>query len=447
MTSNKKEREKIKILEHYSLSFGCVQMPFTLEYNEWENLAMSMAESNQDVRHAIDIDKSLIKWIYEIKSTEPSTLQKMLIHVSRRIQSGGDPTLIKMNYLKKDSTLIFDGRKTEEIFCGLSENAQKVLVTPSLFTYPLTIREIYELTHIPSLDEYDDGPADNSELNSTIEECKDYLLLNVQWNQEKQKNFCIIAFDMKEFINKKITSKDNFFNNIVLSWAQYCISQTQDLDMCFDNFDLLNKLDSNSSTDSLNITIIQKVLHLCEKRQLWEVFYKLSLNTRYYFYNRGISGSGKNSIHYRRALAAKKICKPECEYEALLYFCNICSKTKELEGIEEAFNRLEELHTNHNIPITMRCKYFYVKGLYYFSQNNFKEANVMFDTYLDMIVQDETFEILHNNKNVYYDYLTTKRWKSDCLCCLTENGAVSPNKYFDEIETLAQEVLLPMMVI
>ena len=95
----------------------------------------------------------------------------------------------------------------------------------------------------------------------------------------------------------------------------------------------------------------------------------------------------------------------------------------------------------------MRCKYFYVKGLYYFSQNNFKEANVMFDTYLDMIVQDETFEILHNNKNVYYDYLTTKRWKSDCLCCLTENGAVSPNKYFDEIETLAQEVLLPMMVI
>lgn len=71
----------------------------------------------------------------------------------------------------------------------------------------------------------------------------------------------------------------------------------------------------------------------------------------------------------------------------------------------------------------------------------------MFDTYLDMIVQDETFEILHNNKNVYYDYLTTKRWKSDCLCCLTENGAVSPNKYFDEIETLAQEVLLPMMVI
>ena len=440
LTSNKKEKKKIKILEDHKLSYGCVKMPFTLEYNEWENLAMRVAESNNDVRYAIDIDRSLIKWIYEIKSKEPSTLQKILIHVSRRIHNGSDPFLIKKNYSQRDNTLIFDGLETEEVFCGLSENAQKVLVALSLFSYSPTIGEIYELTHIPALDEYDGGPADDSELSNAIEECNDYLLLNVQWNQEKQKNICAISFDMKEYINNRINSENNFFTSIVLSFAQYCISYTNDLYMCVENFELLKKLDPNELNDNLNVTIIKQVLQLCEKRQLWEVFYKLSLNTCYYFYHRGISGSGKNSIHYRRAMAGKKISRPDYEYEALLYFCNISCKTKESEGVQEAFDRLVELHNDHDIPIIMRSKYRYVKGLYYFSQNNFEEANVMFDSYLDMVGQDDILKILHNDKNFYYDYLTAKRWKSDCLCCLAENGYVSPDEYLEQIEDLAHEV-------
>ena len=431
-------KDKIDILKKHNFDPTTIKMQSMVNETEWQDFVKQLTINEPNINDIIEEDKSLIPWIFEFSPTKELTvLQQVLYYFLKRKSAGATIASIKKVLSETEDRTLFDINETEKAFNSLSPDVQRILIAFSLVNFPTTISVIGKLTSIPRV--YDDGaPEENSRLDIAFDEIERQMLL-----MKREKNnqyYCTISYRMKEYLRKRITSSVSFCTDIISSFAQHCIQETKKLDMCYYDLDLLKTLDSDNSPEDINIDVINELLNLCEQCELWEEFYQLSRNTRYYYFNRHRSGCGFKSIHYRRSCAGRKMHSPQNEFEALLYFCNVCSKTKEYEYVDTAFERLSKLCCDETISNDLKCKYYYVLGLYCFSKDELFEAKQHFEDCIQMMDDYYRLDVMKKDRNLYYDYLTAKRWESDCLCRLAEKGKVSANEVIETIKLLLDEV-------
>lgn len=432
------------ILQQKGFLSTVINMPQEINADEWNNFVNQLAMNEPKIKDIIEEDAVLVQWIFDAApEKELTVLQQILYYFLKRIKAGATINLIKIGLkelIEADDRTLFDVSEAENIFNGMTKDAQTILIAFTLVDFSTTISVIYKLTHIHGLF-IDGAPLEDSALDHAIDEIQCQLLLHER-PQKNDDRYFTISYYMKEYLNRRITSLLNFGTEVVSAFADYCIETTKPLDMCFDNLELLNALDVENSPEDINIDVIKKLLSLCELHELWEKFYHLSRNTRYYFFKRRKSLSGRKSIHYRRAIAGKKMNDPQNEFEALLYFCNICSKTKEYDASDDALERLAKLYDDHETSISydLKCKYHYVLGLFRFSKDDFEGAKPNFQKCIEMM--DECYHLtrIKKDKNLYYDYLTAKRWYCDCICRLAENGSAAACAVIDMMEQLLDEV-------
>lgn len=438
LTCQQEESDKIGILKCYNFNPTVIKMWPTVNISEWQNIVNQLAINDPTINNIIDADTSLAEWIFDFApDKELTVLQQILYYFQKRIEAG-----VAINSIKKgiNAQTLFDISETEKIYNGVTNDAKSILIAFTLVDFPMTISMISKLTSIPQ-PHNDGGPLEGSALDKALYEIKCQFLLYKR-KEIDDVSYFTTSREMKEYLSTKLNSPTStaFGKHIISAFAKYCIKETEPLNMCFDKLDLLKTLDVENSPDDININVIKNLLSLCESHELYEDFYELSFNTRYYFFKRHQSGSGRKSIHYRRAIAGRKLNQPQYEFEALLYFCNICSKTKEYDYVDDAFDRLIELCNSASIPYDLKCKYQYVLGLYHFSHDDFENANKHFEESIRMTDAYYRLDYIRNNKSLYYDYLTAKRWDCDCLSRLAENGNVEVNKIIEKIELLLDEV-------
>lgn len=382
-----------------------------LSYEEWVELSKAKADSLGDVKEAKEAFPYLDKYVYELCRGNAYVMMHVLAAVSEKLLTGTSFERIKNEYdlldIDEDSyQVVF-----EKTLGDLSQNCLNILITMSLFATPITSQMLSLISGIDGI-ENDGSVKAGSDLEQSISICHNLYMIDRYIKNEKFR-FCLPEM-LQPILSRLIRDKQKEYNAIIKRWISYYIDFSYQIGFCFDDFNKLTELDCDSNAKEIDNII--RVLDYCYLMNLWEEYYIISENTKYFFYTRGISGEGKESIHYKRACAARKIGNEENEFESLLYHCNVMCKTKAWQGLDECFLRMDEL-IKDSVCIAERSqqKYIYLLALYSFSRGSYEDANTYFEKYeKDIKSLIEATGEEHCDRLIIHDYIASLRWHCEC---------------------------------
>lgn len=448
ITGHQKERRISSMLNEYDLESDTINITTEFTREEWESFVDQLAENEKYVKTAIEIDPSLVEWCYNLRKKNIFLLGDIIRRISKEIASGSSPEAEKKRFMNTVYSAAGKNDAMEKLYKLLSDedkiNEKMLFVLVSLFQYPVTAKELKKLWK--RVEKAYGENMDDEPLESIIEKCRNKLLVESDIDKEKNEECFTVPNPLKMFIKSKLEDDDKLCMDIADIWIDYYIDETKD-NLMNTNEDNMKRYDEDSEDENMRISCILEVLEYCEKEQQWERYYNLCRNMKYYLLNRGICGIGENSYHYKRAIAAKRLNNYNKEYEALLYFCIVGSKMRDYTLVDEAFDRLQ--YINVHVPTLdgrRKCKYNYVRGMYFMTKNEFVAARTFFDDYLmnaEKLLQEnlegEPQYTKLDIEHLKYDIVSVKRWKSDCLCYLAEADSMNAERYLAEAITLLDE--------
>lgn len=400
-----------------------------LSPREWEYVSENLSESRSDIEEARTLIPELDDYVYELCKGNLYLMIHMLSAVSEKILNGFDFQIIRKEYQLPD----IDGQSYNTILIksisDLSDNNMRMLLALSLFIVPVTIQELSRVSGLDGVDEKG-NLVEGSSLAKSLLQCHNLYLVDRCISNGVMK--FSLPFMVRAILGVDLEKYNSLRRLIVKQWIDYYLSFSEKIGFCFDDFKRLEILDADSK--AREIENVKAILSYCEKNCLWDYFYSISENTKYFFYTRGISGEGRNSIHYRRALAAKNLHNYQNEYDSLVYHCNVSCKVQSWSNIEECFFRIETLEKEHaDISITSKMKYQYIKALYLFSKGDYEASSTAFTNYeskLSTMIDIDHIE--SDNKILVHDYIASLRWHSECLLRLAQNDSSQGNSNVDE---------------
>lgn len=382
-------------------------------YNEWEKLATKLGESQNDILTAMTSWPELTRYVYTLGEGNLKFMLHGLTSAAGKLLEGISFEKIRTYHLPELVSGSYE-IALERSFEDLADNDRTLLAALSLFAVPVPLKVLSPISGLGSIDS-DGNPQENSALAQSIAKCRDLYLLDCEYSDGKAK-FSLSM--MQPIMDSELKKNRSRYEDIIRRWLDHYIELTKDMGLCYRDFGRLDQLDENRDIDN-----IERLLDFCECERMWQEFYTVSENTRYYFYTRGISGQGEDSVHYRRARAAQILRNPVGEFTSLMYHCNVACKTKSQEGIEECFSRLDELQkTAQDISVLDRLKYKYIRALYAFSMDSYVDAERRFSEYeaeIARLIQDGG-EISWDEQT-YHDYCASLRWHSECLYSLAKH--------------------------
>ena len=382
-----------------------------------------IAQNKETVQKAKLIYDDIFSFVYKVCGGHPFATDIVLNSMAHSLVRGVDVEELKKKYsvyklkgIEANDSYGFLTELVSNIFGDMPAQARRVLLALCLLEAPASVNELYEITGIDGLTERG-TLKDDSSLSNAIECClKNSFVESVIINKT-------VRFEIAPFLRgvvpreiESIDSKD--FEIVVKSWLDYILNLSKEkMGFKFDDFQKLNEMDAKDGIYPFsNVTA---ALNYCWDRGLWDYYYDISYQSRYYIYTRSISGKDKESIHYKRAVAARNIQNPDKEVEALLYHTNVCCKIDELETVEECFARIEDLIADYRSRIKPRCitKFLYTKALYACEMGEYDKSISLYNEY-EGILKD----CLRNpdcprelEKKFEHDFVASLRWHSYCL--------------------------------
>lgn len=403
-----------------------------LSFEEWVKLSNTRAEALEDIKEAKEAFPNLDRFVYELCKGNAYVMMHVLASVSEKLLTGTSLERIKNEY---DLLDIDEGSYQavfEKTLKDLPENCLSLLISMSLFATPVTSQLLSLVSGIDSVEE-DGSVKTGSDLEQSISRCHNLYMIDRYIKDEKFR-FCLPEM-LQPILSHILKDKKKEYQSIVERWISYYIQYSYKIGFCFDDFNRLSELDNDSN--AREIDNILRVLRYCQFMQRWEDFYIISENTKYFFYTRGISGEGKESVHYKRAYAARQLGHLVDEFDSLLYHCNVMCKAKSWRDIEECFARMNELlETVKNIPERNKEKYKYLTALYQFFTGNTDKAIGSFEEYekhIKCVILKHGEESC--DKMLIHDYVASLRWH--CECILKQNSFVHG---MEETEAIASKM-------
>lgn len=415
-------------------------------YEEWQVLSKIIENSRSDVKEAKEAFPDLDWVVYERFKGNPFVMIHVLATLSEKLLTGTSFERIKTEYdfyeIDEDSfQAVF-----EKTISTLTENCVILLVTLSLFATPISSTVIQLVSGIDGVEE-DSSVKAGSDLEISVLRCHNLYMIE---RYPKNGTVCFfVPVMLRPILDRVLKERASDFKPIIERWVDYYRSYTEEIGFCFDDFNRLEKLDNDSNAPEIENII--RVLKFCEVTERWEDFYEISENTKYFFYTRGISGEGKESIHYKRACAAQRLGWGAAEFNSLLYHCNVMCKMKAWENLDTCFARMDELlNAGCEIPESDREKYKYLNALYKYSTGQYESAITSFEQYEKEIrsIMDSTNES-GGDKLLMHDYIASLRWHCECILAMfstirqeemQEEAVASMNSLLDEAIRLSRSV-------
>jgi hypothetical protein len=402
-----------------------------LTEKEWTILSSELETSFTDVRDAVKAVPELKAFVFTLCEGNPYAMAHVLTSISTKIVAGTSFRKISEGYHISDIDRTSHDWIVKKSVNELSDNERRLLVSLCLFAVPATPREISGLSGLNGID--DEGDLiEGTPLDTSIKNCHTQSLVAMVL-PETVKRFSLTPL-LRPVMRGEL-KKDNYsqYADIISNWINHFIEFSATIGFCFDDFSRLEQLDGDVSAKQAEN--LMSVLDFCYRTKKWREYYQISENVKYYFYTRGVSGIGQQSVHYKRAYAAKMMGNNVDEFNSLLYHCNVSCKAKEWEGIDECFARIEDLkNTVCGISEVDMLKLTYIQALYHFSYGSFSKANSKFEKY-GVGIKD--FRKKSPSKQIEHDYIAYLRWHSDCLYRL----AVEDKSHSDEYVAKAIKML------
>lgn len=384
-------------------------------YEEWQVLSKNIENSRSDVKEAKESFPDLDQVVYNHFKGNPFVMTHILATLSEKLLTGISFERIKTEYdfykIDEDSfQAVFD--KTVNT---LPENCVILLAVLSLFVTPISSSVIQLVSGIDGV-EKDSSVKVGSDLEKSVLRCHNLYMIERYFKNGNV--YFSLPVMLEPILNRVLKERANDFKPIIERWIAHYRSYTEEIGFCFDDFNRLEKLDSDS-----NVREIENIIHVlkfCETMERWEDFYEISENTKYFFYTRGISGEGENSIHYKRAYAARQLGWDVAEFNSLLYHCNVMCKTRDWENLDSCFGRLDELLDNGcEISERDREKYKYLKALFEYSTGRYESALISFEQYEKEVrhIMESTNES-EWDKLLTHDYIASLRWHCECVLAI-----------------------------
>lgn len=412
-------------------------------YEEWQVLSKSIESSRSDVKEAKEAFPDLDRVVYDRFKGNPFVMIHILATLSEKLLTGTSFERIKAEYdlckIDEDSfQIVF-----EKTISNLTENCVTLLVTLSLFETPISAQVLQQVSRINGV-EPDSSVKAGSDLETSILKCHNLYMIE-RYPQNGSFSFFLPAM-LEPILNRVLNERASDFKPIIDRWVAYYRNYAKEIGFCFDDFNRLEKLDNDSNAREIDNII--HVLRFCEATERWEDFYEISENTKYYFYTRGISGEGTNSIHYKRACAAQRLGRYDDEFHALLYHCNVMCKAKTWRNLDECFARMDKLlNSGCEVPVRDREKYKYLKALHKYSTGQYERALTSFEQY-----EEEVRSLINESegdKLLMHDYIASLRWHCECILAMfptilqkemQEEAVVLMNRLLDEAIRLSSSV-------
>ncbi|MCI9420590.1 MAG: ATP-binding protein [Eubacterium sp.] len=412
-----------------------------LSLDEWIELSKIREESLNDVKEAKGAFPDLDNFVYDLCKGNAYVMTHVLASVSEKLLTG-----ISFEKIKKEYDLLdIDEGSYQKVFektiKDLPANCVSLLITMSLFATPISMKLLHRVSGIDGLEDSENVKS-GSDLEKSIYRCHNLYMID-QYVKNESVRFCLPTI-LQPILNRTLKDNAREYQAIVDRWIEYYMEYSSKIGFCFDDFERLAELDNDN--DAREIDNIIRVLKYCQSVERWENFYTISENTKYFFYTRGISGEGKESIHYQRALAARSLCNYVDEFDALLYHCNVMCKAQIWIDIEDCFKRMDMLAQDvQDIPERNKEKYKYLKALYAYFTGKFNDALALFVQYEKNIksIIDRTGEA-RCDKMLIHDYVASLRWHCECIfsMILSEHKEQYMDSVITEMIDLLDEAIL-----
>lgn len=457
LLGKKKERRITVMLNDMDIGNETVNATPELNLEDWQHYTAQMAENSDKIKKAIEKDPTLVEWCYNLNKENIHLLGDIIARVSREAYSSNyeNIEIEKEKILNSVYNAAESDEKLEEIynsFTGSKAEHEKNLVTIiSMFDEPVGYAELKKMWSCYIEFVNDDKMKRQEAMGEVIDFCCDKFYLERYIDKQTSEYWYKVPYDFKRFIRKKLSEDDE----TCLLAADVCIRYYINETTCKDRLQskvLGRRIDDNKVYGNMRLSNILNVLEYCEKRQRWSEYYSLCWNMRYYFFSSGLNGKGSDSFLYKCAVAARNLGNYNEEYEALLYFCNLSFRIREVEGTYEAMRRIMEINTSvPQLDERLKCKFHYVKGLEYMSISNFYAAKDAFDLALgkfkillkeskrkkshDGIADEKRKDIV----SLEHDITSSEKWMCDCLCYLVKENSLNAIDYCNEANSLLDE--------
>lgn len=417
-----------------------------LTYPEWCKLSAIRAESQEDIREARDGFPELDRYIYDLCKGNPFIMTHMLSAVSEKLLTGINFERLQEEYGYLDIDHDIHEPLLKKTIKDLPDNCVRLLMTMTLFATPVCAETLSTIAGMDGIMPHG-GVKEESDLHRSILRCHNLYLIERYVNNDKL--YFYLPVMLYQILENEIMKNSAKYQGIIDNWVAHYIDFTSEIGFCFDNFDQLTRLDGDGRIREIDNVI--RVLKYCQLNERWEDYYRISENTKYYFYTRGISGEGHKSVHYIRALAAKTLGNHADEFDSLMYHCNIMCKTHSYDDIDNCFSRLEELiQVASDISKRNLMKFQYLKGLHKYSIGQYEKAILFFESYESKA--KELFESgceLKKDRILTHDYIACLRWHAECIIStivkygkldLTDNVLVVINRLLDDAIQMSETI-------
>ena len=417
-----------------------------LTYSEWCKLSAIRAESQEDIKEARDGFPELDQYIYDLCKGNPFIMTHMLSAVSEKLLTGINFERLQEEYGYLDIDQDLYEPLLKKTIKDLPDNCVRLLMTMALFATPVCAETLSTIAGMDGIMLHGDV-REGSDLHQSILRCHNLYLVERYVDNEKM-NFCL-PFMLYQILENEIMSNSARYQEIIDRWVAHYVDFVSKIGFCFNDIERLELLEGDGRIREIDNVI--RVLKYCQLSERWEDYYKISDNTKYYFYTRGISGEGHKSVHYIRALAARKLGNHADEFDSLMYHCNIMCKTHTYYDIDICFSRLEELvQIASDIPEINLMKFEYLKGLYKYSIGQYENACLFFEIYESKA--KEIFKSdseLKSDNLLTHDYLACLRWHAECIISMivkrgkidvSDNVLKVINDLLDEAIRMAEKI-------
>ena len=328
--------------------------------------------------------------LMDITSGNPFAAQAICGGLSEAVRNGRDFQIsFKDYFIHKNDILngIFD-ELLKKSWILLSPDAKSVMILASFFPKSISNTAIKEILGWQDI-----------RIEKAIGQCLTINLLDLTIINEDLKLLMRYSQHPLVFSFMKHVKKEEDIESLENMWINYYLKLTGNIGFAYNHVTDFSIYDIEGEIEALYY-----VLSYCEQSEKLKEFISISNNTRYYFYIRGLWQKGAESIHIKRADAAKKIEDKQAEFDALVYQINIAAKRKDSEEVVLHLDRAEGILKN-DLTSESIIKFNHAKALYLSSVGDDHGAIGLWTENLTI------YRAEMNN----HDYNANIRWKARSL--------------------------------